>query len=446
MNFRILIVDDEPSQREMLSGFLLNHNYQVCTAADGYEALDLAQRHFFHLVLLDHKMPGMTGDQLLEKLLEINPRQKAIMITAYGAVSMAVEVMKLGAIDFMEKPVDLEQLQQKIAEVQEQRQIADEAEQVDEQLLQRSCPITMVGHSEAMRNLMSMTHRLAPSAWGVLINGETGTGKELLARMIHHLSPRSAHPFIEVNCAAIPENLFESELFGHEKGAFTGATATRQGKFEAAHLGTLFLDEVGELPLLLQSKLLRALQEKRICRVGSSHEIEVDTRVLAATNRNLPDMVEKGLFREDLYYRLNVFEVEIPPLRQRKSDIPELINFFLEKYNTRPLVFRDETLGVLAKYPFPGNVRELEHLIQRLVTLNRTQQVNPADLPENFRRIQTNDKGDLAEQLDNQEKEMLRSALEKNNWIQTRAARSLGISERVLRYKMAKFGIDKGTG
>lgn len=443
MKFRILIVDDEPDQRDMLSGFLLNCNYQVCTAADGYQALDLAQRHFFHLVLLDGKMPGMTGDQLLEKLLEINPRQKAIMITAYGAISMAVKVMKLGAIDFIEKPVDLELLQQKIADLHEQLQIDAEAQQVDEQLLVRSCPITMVGQSEAMRNLLSMTHRLAPSAWGVLIHGETGTGKELLARMIHHLSPRCDQPFIEVNCAAIPENLFESELFGHEKGAFTGATSMRQGKFEAAQSGTLFLDEVGELPLLLQSKLLRALQEKRISRVGSSHEIDIDTRVLAATNRNLLEMVEKGTFREDLYYRLNVFEVEIPPLRQRKSDIPELINFFLEKYNTRPLVFSDEALAVLAKYPFPGNVRELEHLIQRLVTLNRTQQVHPADLPENYRRVQTGDKSDLAEQLDSQEKEMLRSALEKHNWIQTRAARSLGISERVLRYKMAKFGIEK---
>lgn len=445
MNFRILIVDDEPSQREMLSGFLLNCNYQVCTATDGYQALELAQRHFFHLVLLDHKMPGMTGDELLEKLLDINPRQKAMMITAYGEVSMAVKVMKLGATDFIEKPVDLELLQQKIAELQEQLQVEEEARQVDEQLHQRSCPITMVGQSEAMRNLLSMTHRLAPSDWGVLIHGETGTGKELLARMIHHLSPRSAHPFIEVNCAAIPENLFESELFGHEKGSFTGATSQRHGKFEAAQSGTLFLDEVGELPLLLQSKLLRALQEKRISRVGSAHEIAIDTRVLAATNRNLPEMVEKGTFREDLYYRLNVFEVEIPPLRERKGDIPELINFFLQKYNTRPLVFSDEALGVLAKYPFPGNVRELEHLIQRLVTLNRTQQVHSADLPENFRRVQTGDKSDLAEQLDSQEKEMLRSALEKNNWVQTRAARSLGISERVLRYKMAKFGIERGA-
>jgi two-component system response regulator AtoC len=443
MTFKILIVDDEAVQRDMLSGFLQNCGYQTTSAAHGNQALELAQRDFFHLVLLDHKMPGMTGDELLEKLLEIHPGQKAIMITAFGAVSTAVQVMKLGAVDFLEKPVDLELLHKKIAELQEQLQVVDDARELTEELQLRSCPITMVGQSTAMRNLLSLTHRLAPSAWSVLINGETGTGKELLARMIHHLSPRNDQPFIEVNCAAVPENLFESELFGHEKGSFTGATSTRQGKFEAAEGGTLFLDEVGELPLLLQSKLLRALQEKRICRVGSSQERKVDVRVLAATNRNLLEMVDAGSFREDLYYRLNVFEMEIPPLRQRKTDIPELIAFFLEKYNTRPLVFSDEAIAMLMKYPFPGNVRELEHLIQRLVTLSRSRVVGPGDLPENYHRASTADKSDLAEQLDAREKEMLRTALEKNNWVQTRAAQSLGISERVLRYKMAKFGIEK---
>lgn len=443
MNFRILVVDDEALQRELLGGFLQNCGYAVTTVAGGEEALKLARQEVFHLVLLDHNMPEMTGDDLLEKLLEINPLQKAMMITAYGAVQTAVRVMKLGAVEFLEKPVDLERLHEKIVRLQEQLLVEDDAREVAEQLERGSCPIPLAGQGEAMQNLLSLTHRVAPSPWTVLIHGETGTGKELLARMIHHLSPRSAQPFVEVNCAAIPENLFESELFGHEKGAFTGATATRPGKFEAAQGGTLFLDEVGELPLLLQSKLLRALQEKRISRVGSSQERAVDVRVLAATNRDLREMVDAGTFREDLYYRLNVFEMEIPPLRRRKTDIPELITFFLEKYNLRPVQFSTEAIAVLMKYPFPGNVRELEHLVQRVVTLSRSQVIGPADLPEHFRRGQGEAHGDLAEQLNDVEREMLLAALEKNDWVQTRAAESLGISERVLRYKLAKFGIEK---
>jgi two-component system response regulator AtoC len=284
---------------------------------------------------------------------------------------------------------------------------------------------------------------VAPTPWTVLIRGETGTGKELIARLIHLLSPVSDGPFVVVNCSAIPENLFESELFGHEKGAFTGASSSRRGRFEQARDGTLFLDEIGELPLSLQPKLLRALQEKRICRVGSEKDISADVRVVAATNRDLKTLVEEGLFREDLYYRLTVFDIELSPLRQRKEDIPSLVDFFLERYSLRPTRFDAEAMTTLVKYSFPGNVRELEHIIQRIVTLGRGNVIRDRDLPAEIRFHQATEQGSLSERLEAVEREMLFSALEKSAWVQTKAAESLGISERVLRYKMKKHNIRK---
>ncbi len=273
--------------------------------------------------------------------------------------------------------------------------------------------------------------------------GETGTGKELITRLIHLLSERNRGPLVEVNCAAIPGNLFESELFGHEKGSFTGATASRKGRFEAARGGTLFLDEVGELPLSLQAKLLRALQEKRISRVGSSREIDVDVRVVAATNRNLRELVANGSFREDLYYRLNVFEVELPPLRQRKEDIPLLADFFLQKCSPVEMQFDADAMSYLIKYPFPGNVRELEHLVQRLSTLVRGQVIRSRDLPADIRHAEPAAQNNLQERLTTVEQQMIIAALEQHDWVQTKAAESLGISERVLRYKIGKYNICK---
>jgi transcriptional regulator with GAF, ATPase, and Fis domain len=261
--------------------------------------------------------------------------------------------------------------------------------------------------------------------------------------LIHLLSPRSQKPFVEVNCAAIPENLFESELFGHMKGAFTGATANRQGRFELADAGSLFLDEVGELPLSLQAKLLRALQEKRITRVGGETPIEMDVRILAATNRSLKELVEKGRFREDLYYRLNVLDIDIPPLRERKEDIPALVAHFLNKYGTGKEKFTPEAEATLMKYAFPGNVRELEHIVQRMLALSRSHILSVHDLPEEVRFHQAVETGTLARRLEAVEREMLLRALEKNGWVQTQAARSLGISERVLRYKIKKYNLKK---
>ncbi|MDM8550866.1 sigma-54 dependent transcriptional regulator [Desulfobacterales bacterium HSG2] len=439
----ILVVDDEEMQRDLLKGFLKKQGYEVVTAADGREALQRFVELPFQLVLLDHRMPDLTGDEVLANMKSMNPLVRAIMITAYGTVDTAVEVMKLGADDFLEKPVDLVQLLDKIRMIEQRVIVEEEASDVTEALDQSKLPIRIVGEGPATKEVLSLVRRVSPTPWSVLIRGESGTGKELIARLIHLLSPKSDGPFIDVNCGAIPETLFESELFGHEKGAFTGATAIRRGRFELGQGGTLFLDEIGELPLNLQPKLLRALQEKRISRVGSEKEIPVDVRVVTATNRDLRNMVEAGMFREDLYYRLNVFDIEIPPLRQRKEDIPEMITFFLEKYSSRQMLFDAEAMTTLGKYSFPGNVRELEHIVQRAVTLARGSVIRTTDLPPEIRYHRVTEQGTLAERLEGVEREMLISALEKNDWVQTRAAESMGISERVLRYKMKKYKIKK---
>jgi two-component system response regulator AtoC len=440
---KILVVDDEPVQRELLKGFLEKQGYEVAGAADAEAALACFSMDPFQLVLLDQRMPGMSGEALLRELKARNPLLRAIMITAYGSVETAVAVMRLGADDFLEKPVDLARLLEKIHRIEQAVMISAEAMDVMEAMDAAEMPLKVIGESPAMKEILSLVRRIAPTPWTALVRGETGTGKELVARLIHLLSDRSNGPFIEVNCAAIPETLFESELFGHERGAFTGASATRKGRFELASGGTLFLDEVGELPLNLQAKLLRALQDSRIVRVGGSLAIPVDVRVLAATNRDLRREVTQGTFREDLFYRLNVLELELPPLRRRRQDIPALVDYFLNRYRTRPVGVDPDAMAMLVQYSFPGNVRELEHLIQRLVTLSRGSLIQHRDLPAEVRFYQPGEGGKLAERLKAVEREMLISALEQNDWVQTRAAESLDISERVLRYKMKRLGIRK---
>ncbi|MGE0087703.1 MAG: sigma-54-dependent transcriptional regulator [Desulfococcaceae bacterium] len=437
----ILIADDEKMQRDLLQGFLQKKGYTVHAAANGEEALQLFAEYPFQLLLLDHRMPDMNGDEVLARMKKINPLIHAIMITAYGTVSTAVEIMKLGAEDFLEKPVDLLHLLDKIQRIEQRIMIEEEAAEVSETLDQKELPLKIAGQGPAMKNLLSLVRRVAATPWTVLIRGETGTGKELIARLVHLLSAVSDGPFTEVNCGAIPENLFESELFGHEKGAFTGASAVRRGRFELADKGTLFLDEIGEMPLSLQPKLLRALQEKRICRVGGEKELCPDVRIVAATNRDLKSLAAQGRFREDLFYRLNVFDIEIPPLRERKEDIPELVDFFLARYSLRPVQFDPDAMSILLKYTFPGNVRELEHIIQRAVTLTRGSIIRPSDLPQEIRFQQAGQQGTLTQRLEALERELIVSALEKHEWIQTRAAESIGISERVLRYKIKKLGI-----
>lgn len=443
---KILIVDDEAVQLDILRDFLVNQGYEVITAENGRQALDVFKRKHIHLVLLDHRMPDINGDEVLEKMQVLNPSMHAIMITAYGAVDTAVKVMRLGADDFLEKPVDLSELLSKIQTIEQGVSVEKDVEQVRKTIQKEELPVNIIGSGGGMKEAISIARRVSATPWTVLIRGETGTGKELIARLIHELSNRKNAPFIEVNCAAIPENLFESELFGHKKGAFTGALSSRKGRFEQARGGTLFLDEVGELPMTLQPKLLRALQEKRITPVGADHEVYVDVRVVAATNRDLKKLAAEGHFREDLYYRLNVFEILISSLRHRKEDIPELIEFFVARYAVRPVKISDAALDILMKYPYPGNVRELKHVIQRIVTLARGNIIRPGDLPDEICK-NTTELADVSMPLDQRlealEQEHILSALEKNDWIQTRAADFLGISERVLRYKMKKYGISK---
>ena len=444
MPLRILVVDDEPMQRQMLQGFLEKQGFEVMAAAGGREALALFAQHPIHLVLIDHRMEDMNGDEVLRRLRAASPLVRAIMITAYGSVDTAVRVMQLGADDFLEKPVDLLVLLEKIRRIEQDLAISEEAGVVTSSLQRQALPLQVIGSSRAMQGLLSLVQRVAASEWPALIRGETGTGKELVARLIHLLGARAERPFIAVNCAAIPENLFESELFGHEKGAFTGAVSRRRGLFEQADRGTLFLDEIGEMPSQLQAKLLRALQDRRIARLGSEASFTVDVRVLAATNRDLREMVSQGRFREDLYFRLNVLELFIPPLRERRGDIVELADHFLARHGEGRIGFDADALALLVRYDFPGNVRELEHIIQRLVTFVRGSLIRVADLPVEILE-QQGDGGILAERLARVERRMLLSALEEHNWVQTRAAEALGISERVLRYKMGRAGIRNRT-
>ena len=436
----ILIVDDEQMQRDMLAGFLEKQGYTISKASGGREALEIFNREPIQLVLIDHRMEDMNGDEVLRHMRQQSPLVRAIMITAFGTVQTAVKVMQLGADDVLEKPVELSELLDRITQIEGDISVAEESGEVSEIIENQELPVSLIGSSQPMSEVLSLVYRVAPTEWNALVTGETGTGKELVAQLIHFLSNNPDGPFVPVNCAAVPENLFESELFGHEKGAFTDASSRRRGRFEQASGGTLFLDEIGEVPLAMQAKLLRALQEKKIVRVGSEIDTSVNVRVVAATNKDLKKLIAEDRFREDLYYRLNVFELTIPPLRERRDDIALLTEHFLEKYDNSRLKFTSEAMAQLVKYDFPGNVRELEHLIQRLVTLVRGTMIRMADLPQEIRERESSG-GLLSERLARVEHAMLLSALEANDWIQTRAAEALGISERVLRYKMNKSGI-----
>ncbi len=437
---QILIVDDEQMQRDMLAGFLERRGYDILTASGGREALALFEQEPVQLVLIDHRMEDMNGDEVLRKMREQSPLVRAIMITAFASVETAVRVMQLGADDFLEKPVDLTVLLEKIEKIEVEVSVQAEADELEEVVENRELPVALIGSSRAMKEVLSLVHRVAPTAWNVLVTGETGTGKELVARLIHLAGGHADAPFIAVNCAAVPENLFEAELFGHEKGAFTDAASQRRGRFEQASGGTLFLDEISEVPLPMQAKLLRALQEKKISHIGGDVDISVNARVVTASNRDLKTCIEEGCFREDLYYRLNVFEIPIPPLRERREDIALLCEHFLEKHGHDGPRLAPEALAQLVKYDFPGNVRELEHLIQRLLTLTRGNLIRLRDLPQEIRERESSS-GLLSERLARVERDMLLSALKEHDGVQTRAAEALGVSERVLRYKMKKAGI-----
>ncbi len=449
----ILVVEDGQSQREMLRDFLLKEGHSVAEAASGEEGVEAVGHRAFDLVLLDYKMPGMDGMQVLQEVKRLNPETDVVIITAYGTIETAVDAMKAGAVDYITKPLEFDELLLLIDRIAERRTLIRENQILRRQLKDQGVTTeAIIYSSQKMAALTSMAARVATSRATVLLQGESGTGKELFARLIHQLSPRSAKPIITVNCGALPENLIESELFGHERGSFTGATARRIGRFEEADGGTLFLDEIGELTMPVQVKLLRFLQEREFQRVGGNQNLRADVRIISATNRDLEAMVKEEKFREDLYYRLNVVVMSIPPLRERREDIPALIDHFLERFaaeNAKEINgISRESRDLLMKYDYPGNVRELENIIERSVVIARGDVISLEDLPfrENMgvagtAAVSEEGEGKLRSAMENLEKQMIQEAMEKTGYHQTRAAEMLGLSERMLRYKLKKYGL-----
>jgi two-component system NtrC family response regulator len=445
--FRILVVDDEPAQRELVAGFLRKQSFEVALAGDGRDALARFKQDAFDLVLTDQRIPGLSGLELLEALRAVTPEVAVIVMTAYGTIETAVAAIKAGAADYLTKPLNLDELLHRIRGVRERQRLLSENRELRLALAERHRVEGIVGESGRMQEVLSLVHRVAGSDATVLIQGESGTGKELIAKAIHYASPRATGPLVTVNCAALPESLLEAELFGHEKGAFTGAMLTRQGRFELAHGGTLFLDEIGDVPLHLQVKLLRVLQERQFERVGSSRPIPVDIRLVAATHRDLAALVKAGAFRDDLYYRINVVTIIVPPLRERREDLPPLIDHFVRKCaeasRKRIVGLTREARDLLLRYDYPGNVRELENLIERAVVLTRDEVIGPADLPLTLQDppTETTETAGLAAAVEALERRMIGEALARAHGVQTRAAEGLGVSERVLRYKLRKYGL-----
>ena len=445
----ILIVEDGQIQREMLRDFLRKEGHAVAEAETGEKALAEVRSAYFDLLLMDYKMPGMNGLQVLQEVKKFNPELDVIMMTAYGTIETAVEAMKAGAVDYVTKPIDLDELLMHVNRISERRILLRENEMMRQRLQEKGVTADqIVFRSAQMENLVNLAGRIAPSRATVLVRGESGTGKELFARLIHNLSPRASRPLIAVNCGALPETLLESELFGHEKGSFTGATARRIGRFEEADGGTLFLDEIGELTPAVQIKLLRFLQEREFQRVGGNQVLHSDVRIITATNRDLEARVREAAFREDLFYRLNVVDMFIPPLRERKEDIPTLIDHFLKKFaaeNGKEIEgVSQEARDQLLKYDYPGNVRELINILERAVVIVRDSIITVADLPFGDRfsgAAETAGEGKLKDSIEELEKQMIVKALEESDHHQTKAAGILGISERMLRYKMKKYGL-----
>ena len=445
----ILIVEDERFQREMLKGFLAGEGHRVAEAKDGNTAIRQVQDGHFDLLLLDFKMPGMNGIEVLEKIKNINPEISVIMMTAYGTIETAVDAMKLGAVDYIPKPIDLDQLLTLVNRISERQTLIRENEILRQKVWKKGFAQEQIIYKDAgMETIINMVGRVASSRATVLIMGESGTGKELFANLVHATSPRSEKPMIVVNCGALPETLLESELFGYEKGAFTGATARRMGRFEEADGGTLFLDEIGELSPPVQVKLLRFLQEREFQRLGGNQTIQADVRIISATNQNLEEKVKEGTFREDLYYRLNVVSITVPPLRDRRGDISVLTKYFIKRFsaeNGKDIKgLSNEAMDILMKYDYPGNVRELENIIERAVVITRDHVISIRDLP--FEEISPQhfadykEGGALRDEIESLERKRIEQALDETGNNQTKAAELLGITERTLRYKLKKHG------
>jgi len=449
-SYSILVVEDEENQRRTLGGFLSKKGYRTDEAPSGEAALELLRKRLYDLVLTDQKMEGLNGLELLKEIKAANPEIEVILLTAYGDIRSAVQAMQQGAFDYLIKPVDLEELVLTIERALERRQLVVENRMLRESLSEQHRFEQIISASDAMESVLNMASRVARVDTPVLITGESGTGKEIVAGAIHHASARKDKPFVVVNCAALNRNLIESELFGHEKGAFTGAIRQRRGKLESADRGTLFLDELGEIDPEIQVKLLRFLQEQTFERVGADTVLRADVRLIAATNRDLEAAIAGGEFREDFYYRINVVNIHIPPLRSRREDIRPLIDFFLQK-NSEHLgkkIFSRQALDSLLRYDFPGNIRELQNIVERAMVMARGEVIDAAGLPASITSKQEayaagETGGTLPQEVENLERRMIIAALDSCGHVQVRAAEKLGITEKNLRDKMKKLGIKR---
>lgn len=457
----ILVVDDEPNYLIVLSELLKEEGFEVITAQKGEDGLKIVQDTDLDLVITDMRMPGMDGLELLRAVKSYNKDLPVIMITAFGEVEKAVVAMKAGAYNYLAKPFNNEELLLNIRKGIEHYSLLRENLRLRDEARVRYGFASIVGKNDRMQEIYHLIEKVAPTSASVLITGESGTGKELVARAIHINSPREKAPFISVNCAALPETLLESELFGHERGAFTGATAMRKGRFELADTGTLFLDEIGDIPLPLQAKLLRVLQERSFERVGGTRPINVDVRIITATNRELKDEVDEGRFREDLYYRLNVLQIHMPPLRERTDDIPMLTHHFINKFaemlNKPNLRISGEALRYLVYLPWEGNVRELENTIERAAILCSNEVIQAEDVHPDVASAKKDENWSpnvdfekfiplnlpLPEILNGVEEQMVKRALREANFVQARAAESLGITKSLLQYKIKKYHLQK---
>ena len=457
---RILVVDDEESMRKLLEIALGKEGYRLTLAESGKKATEIFDKSSYDLVISDIKMPDMSGVEVLRHIKETDPSVPVIMVTAYASADTAVEALRLGAYDYLTKPFKLEELKANIRNALEKVRLKRENETLKRELKKTQGLDSMLGGSRVMLELFEHIKSVATTNSTVLITGESGTGKELAAKAIHVRSPRAGEPFVSINCGAVPETLLESELFGHLKGSFTGATANHKGLFEVAHRGTILLDEIAEMSPTMQVKFLRVLQEKKIRRIGSTEELEVDVRILAATNKDLERGVQDRSFREDLYYRLNVIPIHMPPLRERREDIPLLATHFLAKASASTkknlTKIADEAMERLQAYDWPGNVRELENVIERAVALEPTGVVLPERLPEKVREFGTAplavpttvskdgfpDEGvDFGERVASLERKLLTGAMEKAGGVQTKAARLLNMNLRSFRYLLQKYGL-----
>lgn len=451
MKAKILVADDETSHRQMIEAVLAAEGYEVTQAEDGQAAISAVEDRFYDLVIMDVRMPNVDGIQALQKIKQISPDIPVIIMTAYASVGSAVDALKSSAYDYLIKPLDIDELKILVDKALRHHQLEQENIYLKERLSDRFDFSNIIGRSPSMTRLFETVALVAPSEATALIVGESGTGKELIANAIHQNSPRKDRPLIIVNCAALPETLLESELFGHEKGAFTGAITRKQGRFQLAHNSSIFLDEIAEMAPATQAKILRVLQEREFEPVGSTQTIKVDTRVIAATNKNLEEEIQAGRFREDLYYRLNVVTVDLPPLRQRREDIPLLADFFLKQYaqKNRRLIkgFTPRATDLLMRYEWPGNVRELENIIERAVIMSRGEMITPLEFPNDLQNLD----GELKESridltsgrsLKEVEKVLILRTLEETGGNRTHAARILGISRRTLQLKLKEYGIN----